>query len=129
MAGFAAQGATFTFAGSRGQIKANVTSISVNLPQAEVVDMTSPLDPLGYRVMVPTGDVSGGSIDVEYIASANGGQADRYIGDYGPLTFSTPSMQITKQVVLSGAGVDARVGDLVRGTLRFVLTDYAEAPT
>lgn len=124
MAGFSAHGATFTFACTRGQIQANVVGLSVTLPEAEVVDMTSPSDPLGYRVMVPTGDVSGGSIDVEYVASPSAAGPDGFISDYGILKFETPLMLVQKRAILVGADREARVGDLVRGTLRFTLTDY-----
>lgn len=124
MAGFAAQGATFVFTSTRGAISANVTALSVATPTAEVVDMTSPSDPLGYRVMVPTGDVSGGTIDVEYIATPNGGSPDGFVTDYGVLKFDTPAMSVSRRAILVSADKEARVGDIVRGTLRFTLTDY-----
>jgi len=119
-----AHGATFVFTGTRGEIRANVTALSVTNPTAEVVDMTGPSDPLGFRIMVPTGDVSGGSIDVEYLATANGGVPDGFVSDYGTLTFDTPVMSVSRKVVLASVDKEARVGELVRGTLRFTLTDY-----
>jgi len=124
MAGFAAQGATFTFAGTRGQFGANVTSLSVSSPEAEVVDMTGPDDALGLRVMVPTGDWSGGSVEVEYIASPNGADPEGFVCDYGTLTFGATGINVTRRAVLTSSQRDARVGDIVRGSLRFTLTDY-----
>lgn len=125
MAGFTAQGATFTFAGTRGQIGANVTSLSVSSPEAEVVDMTAIGDAAGQRIMVPTGDWSGGSIDVEYIASPGGPSPDGFVRDVGTLTFASNGLSVTRRAILVSAEVQASVGDLVRGSLRFALTDYA----
>lgn len=123
--GVTAQGATFTFAGRRGQFSANVTSLSVSSPQAEVVDMTGPDDAVGHGVMVPTGDWSGGSIDVEYIATAGGFSPDGFVCDVGTLTFASSGLIVTKQAILVSAQRQASVGELVRGSLKFALTDYA----
>jgi len=124
MAGFAAQGATFTFAGTRGQFGANVTSLSVSSPEAEVVDMTGPDDALGLRVMVPTGDWSGGGVNVDYIASPNGASPDGFVRDNGTLTFAANGLSVTRRAILVSAETQASVGDVVRGSLRFTLTDY-----
>ena len=48
------QGATFSFSG----FSAHYTSISVQEPEFEVVDMTKIDDPIGTRRMVSTGDVT-----------------------------------------------------------------------
>lgn len=125
MAGFAAQGATFTFQGTRGQFSAFVTGISVSTPVAEVVDMTSPSDEIGKRIMVPTGDWAGGDVQVEYIASPKGGVVDGFVSDCGTLSFKTADIDITRRAILVSADRQARVGDIVRGTLQFTLTDYA----
>lgn len=124
MAGFAAQGATFTFAGTRGQFGASVTSLSVSSPEAEVVDMTGFGDDLGRRVMVPTGDWSGGSVEVEYIASPNGADPEGFVRDYGTLTFGATGLNISRRAILTSTDKQIRVGDIVRGSLRFALTDY-----
>lgn len=125
MAGFAAQGATFTFAGTRGQFGANVTSLSVTSPEAEVADMTEPTDEIGKRVLVPTGDWSGGGVAVDYIASASGASPDGFVCDYGTLTFASSGVSVTRRAILVSAERQIRVGDIVRGSLRFTLTDYA----
>lgn len=124
MAGFAAQGATFTFVGTRGQFGASVTSLSVSSPEAEVVDMTGFGDDLGRRVMVPTGDWSGGSVEVEYIASQNGADPEGFVRDYGMLTFGATGLNISRRAILTSTDKQIRVGDIVRGSLRFTLTDY-----
>ena len=124
MAGFAAQGATFTFDGTRGQFGANVTSLSVSSPEAEVVDMTGPDDALGLRVMVPTGDWSGGSVEVEYIASPSGADPEGFVRDYGTLTFAASGVTISRRAILASTDKRVSVGDIVRGSLRFTLTDY-----
>lgn len=125
MAGFTAQGATFTFSGSRGQFSANVTGLTVTTPEAEVVDMTGVDDPLAHRIMVPTGDWAGGDIQVEYIASSGGGVVDGFVSDCGNLSFIAPGIDVTRRAILVSADRQIRVGDIVRGSLRFTLTDYA----
>lgn len=124
MAGVTAQGATFTFVGTRGQLSANVTSLSVSSPEAEVADMTGIATPAGQRIMVPTGDWSGGSIDVEYLASAGGFNPEGFVRDVGTLTFASSGLTVTKRAILVSAQRQASVGELVRGSLRFTLTDY-----
>ena len=127
MAGFAAQGATFTFAtASAGQFGAAVTSLSVASPEAEVVDMTGVDDAQGQRIMVPTGDWSGGSVEVEYIASPNGAAPEAFVRQVGIVTFSSQNMTVSRRAVLVAADRRASVGEVVRGTLRFTLTDYVE---
>ena len=130
MAGFTAQGATFTFTTSIGSFAAKLTGISIETPTAEVTDMTPMSQGPGYIVLVPTGDWSGGSMSVDYIREASPQPANA-IGDpqmlvrkHGPATFASPGMSITRNVILQSASTEARVGDLVRGSLRFVITDY-----
>jgi hypothetical protein len=124
MAGFAAQGATFTFTGSRGNFAGDVVGISVETPVAEVVDMTSPGDPAGYAVLVPTGEWSGGSVTVDFLAKPNGADIQNIVRGIGPLTVSSSSWSVTRRVILESASVEARVGELVRGTANFKATDY-----
>lgn len=121
MAGVSAQGATFTFAG----FGAIVTGISVETPTAEVTDMTSAVAPLGTLMAVPTGDWSGGSISVDYI-HAGRLQADpqTLVRRRGQLNFSSTNYSVSRNVILESATTEARAGDIVRGTLRFRMTDY-----
>lgn len=125
MAGFAAQGATFTFAGSRGSFAGAVTGISVDTPTAEVVDMTSPSDPTGYAILVPTGEWTGGAVSVDYIATSGTGSVQDIVRGIGTLTFASANYSVSRRAILESARQEARVGDLVRGTLNFRVTDYA----
>lgn len=124
MAGFSAHGATFTFQTIAGQLSANVTGLSVELPTAEVVDMTSTTTALGFRLMVPTGEVSGGSIQVDYIASRGGAAIEPFLKRVGNLVFACPGYTVAKRAILQSASQQASVGDAVRGTLTFAITDY-----
>jgi hypothetical protein len=124
MAGFAAQGATFTFAGSRGNFAGAVVGIGVETPVAEVVNMTSPSDPSGYAVLVPTGEWSGGSISLDFIATGDTGDIQSLVRGIGQLTFSSPRWSVTRRAILESANMEARVGELVRGTANFKVTDY-----
>lgn len=121
MAGVHAQGATFTFAGFR----AIVTGISVETPTAEVTDMTSAVAPLGTQTIVPTGDWSGGSVSVDYIhAGSAATDPQTLVRRRGQLSFSSQNYSVSRNVILETATTEARAGDIVRGTLRFRVTDY-----
>lgn len=124
MAGFAAQGATFTFAGSLGSFQGAVVGISVETPTAEIVDMTSPSDPQGFSVRVPTGEWSGGRISLDFIATAATGDVQAIVRGVGPLTFSSQNYSVTRRCILESASTEARVGELVRGSATFIPTDY-----
>jgi hypothetical protein len=125
MAGFAAQGATFTFIGSRGDFKGAIVGISVETPVAEVVDMTSPSDPSGYAVLVPTGEWSGGSISLDFIATTATGDVQDIVRGIGQLTFASPHWTVSRRAILESANTEARVGESVRGIANFRVTDYA----
>jgi hypothetical protein len=126
MAGFIAHGATFSFNG----IVAKVTGMSVESPSAEVTDMTSVYEPANQRVLVPTGAFSGGSISVDYISDANGIDMQTVVGQVGELLFESRNalgsiiMTVQRQVILESASVDVRTAELVRGSLKFLMTDY-----
>jgi hypothetical protein len=111
-----AYNATFSFSGFTGQ----VTGISVEAGAPEMVDMTAATAPAGHAVMVPTGDFKPGSISVDFLAE--GGLPET--GAVGPLAFTSSFYSVSKNVVLESVQVEARVGELVRGTMKFVTTDY-----
>ena len=123
MAGVSAQGATFTFKG----VQAIVSGISVETPAAEVVDMASAADPVGTIGMVPTGEWSGGTISVDYI-HAGPLQTDpqSVVRQVGQLAFVSPGYSVVRNAILESATTEARTGEIVRGTLRFRITDYYE---
>jgi hypothetical protein len=120
MAGLSAQGGTFTFQG----FSAAVTGISVETPTAEVVDMTPMTASASQMVMVPTGAWSGGTVSVDYIRLAGTADPQTLVSKCAQLSFASPGFSVSRLVVLQSASTEARVGDLVRGSLRFVLTDY-----
>ena len=87
--------------------------------------MASAVDPVGTIGIVPTGEWSGGSISVDYI-HAGPLQADpqTLVRQTGPLFFSSPGYSVGRNVLLESATTEATAGDIVRGTLRFRITDY-----
>lgn len=127
--GITAQGATFTYTGTRpfgGSVSfsGRVVGISVETPQAEIVDMTAWNDDVSVSRQVPTGAWTGGSITVDYLKAAGGGDPQLVVRSYGQLLFSSANHSVAKNVVLESATEEARVGELVRGNLKFRLTDY-----
>lgn len=120
-----AQGATFTFTSDKGNLTANVTGVSVESPEAKMVDMTPPTAAASQTIMVPTGEYSGGTISVDYVRYAGQADPQNLVGGVGSASFSSPAYSVSKQVVLRSASEEARFGDVVRGTLSFAWTDYA----
>jgi len=120
-----AQGATFTFTSDKGSLTANVTGVSVETPEAKMVDMTPPTASANQSIMVPTGEYSGGAISVDYIRYSGQADPSSLVGGVGVAAFSSPAYTVAKQVVLRSASEEARFGDVVRGTLSFAWTDYA----
>lgn len=130
MAGFSAQGATFTFTGSLGNsgpvsFTGAITGISVTTPTAEIIDMTSVAAPAGFGVLVPTGAWAGGQVSVDYIATPGTGDIQNLVRRIGPLTFASPSFSVTRRAILESATQEASVGGIVRGTMTFRVTDYS----
>ena len=113
-------GTTFTFPG----FTAHYTSISVQEPEAEVVDMTRISDPVRTRRMVATGDVtSPATVRVDYIRLANTPAPLTISGLSGQLVISHPNVSVSKKAVLQSATSEIAVGDVLRGTLNFVIDD------
>jgi hypothetical protein len=113
------QGSTFTFKG----VVFTATSVSVEAPEAEIVDMTPVTANIGFRVLVPTGDLGGstGKIDVEGFGFDD---PYFYVAQVGQIRFATRLGTITRQVVCDSCSVTGRVGDLLRFRISFVPTDY-----
>jgi len=118
MAGATAQGATFSFLSFSGTL----TGISVEMPTAEVTNMTAASDKLGYHFVVPTGEQTGGTITVDFLTI----NADpwTFVKKVGNLTFSSGGYSVSRRVICESASVSAQAGELVRGSLRFLMTDY-----
>lgn len=120
MAGVTAQGATFTFNGA----VAIISGLSIETPKAEIVDMTGINDPAAATVMVPTGANSPGRVTVDYIHTAGGIDPQAAIGLRGSLVLGSPGFSVTRNAILESASTEVRTGDVVRGSLNFVMTDY-----
>ena len=118
MAGVTAHGATFTFLGFSGKL----TGISVEMPTAEVTNRTAATDSLGYTFMVPTGEQTGGTISVDFMTF----NADpwTFVKKVGDLKFASAGYTVSRRVVCESASVSAQSGELVRGSLKFLMTDY-----
>lgn len=114
--------ANFTFRG----ISATVTGIQVETPVAQVVDMTGVNDAAGATVQVPTGEIRGGSITVDFLYQYPGIDPQALVGLVGNLAFTSSAYAVSRQAILESASVDARTGQLVSGQLKFRMTDYYE---
>lgn len=125
MAGVTAQGGVFTYAASSGiSVTAKVTGLSVETPQSVLADMTPINAAARTMLLIPTGERSGGSITVDYIHADGGIDPQALAGSYGTLSFSSAGYSVSRAVVLESAETLARTGDIVRGTLKFRMTDY-----
>ena len=114
------QGSTFSFLG----IVFNVTSLSVESPTPEIVDMTPPSAPLGRKVLFPTGDAtSTGRIEVEAIPFGVINPSV-LVGVIGEASFSHPTGSITRNVICDSANITGQVGDFLRMRITFVPTDF-----
>ena len=116
------QGATFTFPG----LTALYTSISVQEPQAEVVDMTKIDDPVGTRRMVSTGDkTSPARVRVDYIRLAATPKPMNISGLSGQLVISHTELGLafSQKAIVESASSEIAVGDFIKGSLEFVIDD------
>lgn len=116
-------GATFTFSSNLGTFTGSVTRIKVDSPTAEIADMTGVSDPASYAVLVPTGSWTGGGVDVDYVAAA-GSDPTSIVRGVGALSFVSTGLTVSRQVVLESATAGVAVNEAVRGSLKFLRTDY-----
>ena len=110
--------ATFNYRGISGL----VIGIQVETPVAVLADMTPVDAPARQTVSIPTGEIRGGAITVDFIDFPADPQA--LVGTAGPLAFTSTAYSVGRQVVLESATVTARVGELVSGQLKFRMTDF-----
>lgn len=120
MPGVIATGASFTFIG----FTARVAAITIETPRAQIVDMTGFSDDASSNVLVPSREWSGGAVTVEYIAELGASDPQQVVRRCGPLLFVSNTYSVSRQAILESASTEIRVGESVRGSLRFVLTDY-----
>lgn len=114
------QGATLSFTG----FTALITAVSVESPQAEIVDMTRPTDGVGVKRMVATGDIlSPAKIRVDYIRQSSSPDPLTYQGTSGTLTFTHSALTITKSAIVENVATEVAVGDVLRGSINFVATE------
>jgi len=110
-------GARFSFGGSNWSI----SSLSVETPTAEVVDMTGIQDDKRSCVLVPTGVMTGGSVTVDFYGTVD---PQGLVGTRDNLNLFSQNLSIRRNAILEKANLDVRTGEAVRGTLTFRLTDY-----
>lgn len=113
------QGTTFKF----NSVGYTVTSVRARAAQPEVVDMSPINHPNDTGPMiVPTGAYAApGSVDIELIGLQS---PLGMIGQTGELSITGPVGSITEQAICEAAEVSAQVGDVVRGSARFIITSY-----
>jgi hypothetical protein len=111
--------ATFAF----NKLTALVTSVQVETPVAEIVDMTGVGDATGHTVQVATGAITGGAVTIDYIHDGAGADPQTVIGTTGTLVFISSAYSVRRQAILESASVTAQTADVVRGQLKFRMTD------
>jgi hypothetical protein len=112
------QGAAFSFRGT----KYTVTSVTVESPQPEIVDMTSASDIASKKAMVWTGAYSSpGRIVIDGLGFSDPKSLAGLIGD---ASFSTPGGSVSAHCVCDSASVEAKVGELLRVRMSLTITDY-----
>ncbi len=116
-----ANGTTFTFSGTAY----TVTAIRVSSPQPEIVNMTAIDSPLGQMWMVKTGDaLSPGTVEIDVLGVVD---PTTLVGTYGDLEITgTAQVGSGLKALCESATMEARVADVIRGSVRFVLTDIAD---
>lgn len=118
-----AQGATFTFTSEAGTLAARATAVRVETPTAVVADMT-PIDaPPEVIVLEPTKEWRGGAMTVDFILAAGTANPESFVRSVGMASLISPGFSWTKRAYLESASLDAQVGDVVKGSLKFVVTD------
>ena len=111
---------SFSFSG----VTYTVTSVSVEAPSPEIVNMTSPTDAAGKMMMVKTGDyTSPGRISVEGFG-ANDPMG--LVNLTGMAVFSTPLGAISRYCILDSARTEGRVGDVLRVSFTLTPTDFTD---
>ena len=87
--------------------------------------MTSKSDGANAVVLVPTGAISGGTVSVDFIADATGIDMQTLVGGYGVLRFNcSANYRVARFAVLESVSLDVRTAELVRGAMKFRMSDY-----
>ena len=85
--------------------------------------MTNRLTPVGFKLMVPTGDITPGSVTVDFLATGSF-DPQSLVKRTGMLNFNSLDFSISRRVACVSGSIGAQVGELVRGTLEFMATDF-----
>jgi hypothetical protein len=105
---------TFLFNG----VAYSATSVQVEAPTAEIVNMTAATMRPGRAEMVPSGDItSPGRVTVEAISSTDPASL---VGTRGRLLFTG----VSRNAICETASLEARTADLFRVRMTFIPTDY-----
>ena len=123
-------GTTFTFSSDQDFVSGQVTSISIEEAQPEVVDMTDIGDPLGGRRIMATGDVlSPAKVTIEFMRTTSdlgsfppGITTDTWDRVEGYLSISRAGFYLQEWAVLDSASTDLAVGDVIRGKMSFTIS-------
>jgi len=119
-----AHGATFRFVSNLGTFSGGLTNINVETPSAEIADMTGAADVAGLLVLIPTGSWRGGSVSVDFIGQTTNPSVTSLVRGYGQLSFLSPGFSVTRQVILESGSESVASGDVVKGSMKFVMTDF-----
>jgi hypothetical protein len=102
-----------------------VVSLTVEAPEPEIVDMTSVDDAIKVKRMVRTGDYrSPGRISLDAFSASD---PKTLVGHSGVAVFSTndtPSVSITRHVIVDSVSTDAKIGDVYRARITMMPTDH-----
>jgi hypothetical protein len=99
-----------------------VTSVSVESPEPEIVNMTAIGATVRQLRLVPTGDiVSPGKIAVEAFGFVD---PSEMVGTVGEARFATTLGTVVQQVICDSANVEAQVADLLRIRFSLTMTSY-----
>lgn len=113
-----AQGTSFSFGGGSYA----VTSVRARGAQPEIVDMTPIGHPIGTDpLLMSTGAYTEpATVEIELIGAIS---PKAMVGQKSALAISGPLGSVSGMAICEAAEVSAQVGDVVRGSARFVFTD------
>jgi hypothetical protein len=98
-----------------------VTSVAIEAPQPEIVNMTAYNDGVQIMRMVKTGAfTSPGKISVEGFGLYD---PKNLVGQFGQVSFVTPVGSVARFCILDSASTDAKVSDVLRVSMTFMPTD------
>ena len=103
-------------------------SITYTSAEAETVTLPVLTTPKNSTpLVVPTGDNQGGSISVEYTRELLGVNMDSYVGASASFSYTDSNGYsiVVSNMLLTSCSENVGTGDVVTGTLEFVLTSFS----